>query len=65
MIRARLSTEVYKHPKTEETFSVEWAHSEAKRLLLRPEYRFEEEKSENIHLYEQTLIQYEKHQESY
>jgi len=59
MIQARLSTESYKHPKTPEIFSVEWAHQEAKRLLLGPEYRFEEERSENIHIYESNQIRYE------
>jgi hypothetical protein len=59
MIRARLSTESHKHLKTPETFNVEWAHQEAKRLLLGPEYRFEEERSENIHIYESNQIRYE------
>ena len=65
MIQTRPSADFYNHSKAEETFNAEWAHSEAKRLLLKPEYRFEEERSENIHLYEQTLIQHERHQESY
>jgi hypothetical protein len=59
MIQARLSTEPHKHSKTSETFSVEWAHQEAKRLFLGPEYRFEEERSENIHIYESNQIRYE------
>jgi hypothetical protein len=57
MIQARLST--VPQIKTEKTYDAEWAHQEAKRLLAKktpPEYLFEEERSENIHLYERTII---------
>jgi hypothetical protein len=45
--------------KKSEEKDAEWAHQEAKRLLAKkapPEYLFEEERSENIHLYERTII---------
>jgi hypothetical protein len=57
MIQARLST--VPQTRTEKTYDAEWAHQEAKRLLAKkapPEYLFEEERSENIHLYERTII---------
>lgn len=60
MIQARLST--VPQTKTEKTYDAEWAHQEAKRLLAKktsPEYLFEEEKSESIHIYESNLIQHE------
>ena len=57
MIQARPST--VQQTRTEKTYNAEWAHQEAKRLLAKkasPEYLFEEERSENIHLYERTII---------
>ena len=57
MIQARLST--VPQTRTEKTYDAEWAHQEAKRLLAKktsPEYLFEEEKSEGVHLYEHIII---------
>lgn len=58
MIQIRPSQQPYL-PKDPDPFDVHWAHSESKRLHTFPEYRFEEEKSESIHIYESNLIQHE------
>jgi len=57
MIQAQPST--VKQKRSERIYDAEWAHQEAKRLLAEknpPEYLFEEEKSEGVHLYEHIII---------
>ena len=59
MIQIRPSHQPYYPKKESEPLDAFWAHNEYKRLHTPPEYRFEEEKSENIHIYESNLIQHE------